>query len=63
MNSATIDWDLQNMDFHSYVNKEITFVGSNDIMMYARGKTYTPKHLFESCTRNMGLGCMIKLEW
>ena len=23
------------MDFHKYVNKEITFVRSNDIMMYA----------------------------
>ena len=23
------------MDFHRYVNKEITFVGSNDIRMYA----------------------------
>ena len=32
------------MDFHNYVNKEITFVISNDIMMYARGKTYTIKH-------------------
>ena len=30
--------DFQRMDFHNYVNKEITFVGSNDIMMYARGK-------------------------
>ena len=26
------------MDFHNYVSKEITFVISNDIMMYARGK-------------------------
>ena len=26
------------MDFHNYVNKEITLVRSNDIMMYARGK-------------------------
>ena len=26
------------VDFHNYVNKEITFVRSNDIMMYARGK-------------------------
>ena len=25
-------------DFHTYVNKEITFVRSNDIMRYARGK-------------------------
>ena len=26
------------MDFHNYMNKEITFARSNDIMMYARGK-------------------------
>ena len=32
------------MDFHSYVKKEITFVGSNDIMMYARGKHTQSKH-------------------
>ena len=38
MNSATIHRDFQKMDFHTYVNKEITFVRSNDIMMYARGK-------------------------
>jgi hypothetical protein len=29
------------MDFHNYANKEITFVKSNDIMLYARGK-HTP---------------------
>ena len=28
------------MDFHNYVNKEITFVRSNDIMMYARGNIH-----------------------
>ena len=38
MDSATIRRDLQKMDLHKYVNKEITFVGSNDIMRYARGK-------------------------
>ena len=26
------------IDYHNYVNKEITLVRSNDIMMYARGK-------------------------
>ena len=40
MDSATIYRDLQKMDFHNYVNKEITFVRSNDMMMYARGKTH-----------------------
>ena len=44
MISATIHWDFQEMDFHNYVNKEITFVRSNGKMMYARGKTCTIKH-------------------
>ena len=38
MNSVTIHQDFQKMDFHNYVNKEITFVKSNDIMMHAQGK-------------------------
>ena len=38
MDSATIPRDFQQDGFHNYVNKEITFVRSNDIMMYARGK-------------------------
>ena len=38
MDSATIHRDFQRMDFHNYVNKEITFVGSNDIMRYFLGK-------------------------
>ena len=33
-----IHQDFQKMDFYNYVNKEITFVRSNDIMAYARGK-------------------------
>ena len=40
----TIHRDFQKMDFHNYVNKEITLARSNDLMMYARGKTYTVKH-------------------
>ena len=28
---------LPKMGFHNYVNKEITLVRSNDIMMYVRG--------------------------
>ena len=40
----TIHQDFQKMDFHNYVNKEITFVRSNDIMMYARGKHTQFKH-------------------
>ena len=38
MDSATIHQEFQRMDFHNYVNKEIIFVGSNDIKMYAGGK-------------------------
>ena len=44
------------MDFHTYVNKEVTFVISNDIMMYARGKTYTIKHWLKGAPE-YGLGC------
>ena len=33
--------EFQRMDFHNYVNKEITLVNSNDIMLYALGK-HTP---------------------
>ena len=36
--SATNHRDFQRIDFHNYVNKEISFVRSNDILMYARGK-------------------------
>ena len=38
MDSAIFHREFQRMDFHYYVNKEITFVRSNDIMMYARGE-------------------------
>ena len=38
MVSATILEISNKKDFHNYVNKEITLVRSNDIMMYARGK-------------------------
>ena len=44
MESAKILKISKKVDFHSYANKEITLVGSNDIMMYAQGKTYTIKH-------------------
>ena len=44
MVSATIRRDFQKMDFHHYVNNEITLARSNDLMMYARGKTYTVIH-------------------
>jgi len=40
MVSATIHRDFQKMDFHNYVNKEIAFVSSNDIMRYARGNIH-----------------------
>ena len=38
MESVTILEISKKVDFHSYVKKKITFVESNDIMMYARGK-------------------------
>ena len=53
MNSATIHWDFRN-----YVNKEITFVRSNVILMYARGK-HIQLNIGKRCMRDMGLGSMI----
>ena len=38
MDSATIQQGFQKMDFLNYGNKEITFVGSNEKMVYARGE-------------------------
>ena len=38
MESVTILKISKKVDFHSYVNKEITFVGSNEKMVYARGE-------------------------
>ena len=40
IDSATTHWDFQKMDFHNYVNKEIAFISSNDIMRYARGNIH-----------------------
>ena len=53
---------LQKMDFHNYVNKEITFVRSNDIRKYARGK-HTQLTLVERCARNMGWVARPMSEW
>ena len=58
MNSATIHRESLKMDFHNYVNKVITFVRSNDIMRYARGK-HTQLNIGRRCTRNMVLGSII----
>jgi hypothetical protein len=44
MDSASIHRGFQKMGFHNYVNKKITFVRSNDMMMYARGKTNIIKY-------------------
>ena len=38
MDLATLIEISKKMDFLDHVNKEITFVRSNDIMMFARGK-------------------------
>ena len=56
MISATIHWDFQKMDFHNYVNKEIRFVGSNDIMRYARGK-HRQLNIGLKVRPKYGLGC------
>ena len=44
------------MDFHNYVNKGITFVRSNGIMMYARGK-HTQLNIGWTVRPKYGLGC------
>ena len=49
------------MDVHNYVNKEITFVRSNDIMMYAQGKR-THLNIGWRCTRNTVLGSIINVR-
>ena len=51
------------MDFHTYENKEITFVISNDIMMYARGKTYTIKHWLKGAPDIWAYVIRSMLEW
>ena len=56
IDSATIHWDFQKMDFHNYVNKEITFVRSNDIRKYARGK-HTQLNMGWKVRPKYGLGC------
>ena len=38
MDSTTNHRDFQRMNFHNYVNKEITFARSKGIMMHAQGK-------------------------
>ena len=49
------------MDFHNKVNKKMTIVNSNDIMLYAQGK-HTPSSLVERCARNMTLGSKINVR-
>ena len=44
------------MGFHNYVNKEITLVRSNDIMMYAREK-HTQLNIGWKVRPTYGLGC------
>ena len=38
MQSAAILEISKKVDFHNYANKETTFVRTNDVMRYARGK-------------------------
>ena len=44
------------MDFHNYVNKEITLARSNDLMMYAGGK-HTQLNMGGKVHPKYGLGC------
>ena len=56
MNSTAIHRDSQKMDFHNYVNKEITLARSNDIMKHARGK-HTQLNIGRKVHPKYGLGC------
>ena len=56
MDSAIIHRGIQKMDLHNYVDKEITFVKSNDIMKYARGK-HTQLNIGCKVRPKYGLGC------
>ena len=56
MDSATDHQDFQRMDFHNCVNKEITFVRSNDIRKYARGE-HTQLNIGRKVHPKYGLGC------
>ena len=56
MDSATIHWDFQKMDLHNYVDKEIAFVRSNDVMKYARVK-HTQLNIGRKVRPKYGLGC------
>ena len=44
IDSATIHWDFQKMDFHNNVNKKMTFVRSNGYNDVCSRKTYKIKH-------------------
>ena len=61
IDSATIHWDFQKMDFHNYVNKEITLARSNDLMMYARGK-HTQLNIGWNVHPKYGLGSTINVR-
>ena len=61
IDSATIYWDFQKMDFHNYVNKEITLARSNDLMMYARGK-HTQLNIGWNVHPKYGLGSTINVR-
>ena len=60
MDSATIARDFQKTDCHNYENKEITFVRSNDIMMYALGK-HTQLNIGWKVHPKYGMGSMINV--
>ena len=56
MDSAITLRGIQKMDLHNQVDKEITFVISNDVMMYARGK-HTQLNIGCKVHPKYGLGC------
>ena len=52
---------IQKMDLHNYVDKEITFVRSNDIMKYARGK-HTQLSIDWKVYLKCGMGCTTNIR-
>ena len=60
MDSATIHRDFQKDGFPQVCDKEITFVRSNDIMLYAREK-HTSLSIGRKGDRNMTLGSKVNV--
>ena len=61
MESVTILEISKKVDFHNYVNKEISIVTSNDIMMYVREK-HPQLNLGSQVHPKYGMDCTINVR-